>query len=35
VFDRVYYIARAEHRISRQGYITELELLKNPERSKK
>ncbi len=35
VFDRVYYIARAEHRISRNGYITELELLKNPERGKK
>lgn len=34
-FDRVYYIAKAEHRITRQGYTTELELLKNPERSKK
>ncbi len=31
VFDRVYYVARAEHRISREGYTTELELLKNPE----
>lgn len=34
-FDRVYYIARAEHRISRQGYITELELYRNPEEAKK
>jgi|GEM_PF-4515559 phage protein D len=33
VFDRVYYIARAEHRISREnGYITELEILKNPKK---
>ena len=33
-FDRIYYIARAEHRISRSGYITELELLKNPSDAK-
>lgn len=35
VFDRVYYIARAEHRVSRQGYTTELELYRNPEEAKK
>lgn len=29
-FDRVYYISRAEHKITRQGYTVELELLKNP-----
>lgn len=34
VFDRVYYISRAEHRITREGYTTGLELLKNPQRSK-
>lgn len=34
VFDRVYYIARAEHRVSRQGYTTELELYRNPEEAK-
>lgn len=35
VFDRVYYIARAEHRITRDGYTTELELYRNPEEAKK
>jgi len=34
-FDRVYYIARAEHKITRQGYTVELELMKNPQGGKK
>jgi len=34
VFDRVYYIARAEHRFSRdEGYTTEIEILKNPQKT--
>ncbi len=35
VFDSVYYIARTEHRISRQGYTTELELYRNPQEAQK
>jgi phage protein D len=34
-FDRVYYIARAEHRITRNGYTTELELYRNPQEAQK
>ncbi|MDI6865784.1 phage late control D family protein [Thermodesulfovibrio yellowstonii] len=34
-FDRVYYISRAEHKLTRQGYTVELELMKNPQGGKK
>lgn len=35
VFDRIYYIGKAEHKITRGGYITELELYRNPQEAKK